>query len=80
MPKQQLDNLISHLHDTIAPGQTSDIQQALLADLARHANTPGAVPDASKTAVLLLEEFSLEHPQAANVLREIIDTLGRLGV
>lgn len=80
MPKQQFDHLMSRLHDSIAPGQTSDLQQVLLADLARHANTPGSTPDAHKTANVLLEELSAEHPQTAAILQEIIVTLGRMGL
>ena len=84
MPKQHLENLISDLHETLAPGQTSPQQQQWLAELRRHAH-PANEPEPADltprdTANLLLESLELEHPKAAGIVREIIDTLGRLGL
>ena len=84
MPKQQLENLITRLHDTFAPGQASPMQQQLLQDLQRHAHALDEPepqdPTPLDTANLLLESIEEEHPQAAGIVREIIETLGRLGL
>jgi plasmid stabilization system protein ParE len=84
MPKQQLKNLITHLHDTFAPGQASTLQQQWMSELQRHAHNPGepepSDPTPQDAANLLLESLEADHPQAAGVLREIIATLGRLGL
>ncbi len=84
MPKQHLDNLITRLHDTFAPGQASTAQQQWMEDLRRHAHAPDeaepADPSPLDTANQFLESLEQEHPQATGILREIIETLGRLGL
>jgi hypothetical protein len=84
MPQQQLENLITRLHEEFSPGLSSPQQQQLLDELKTHLherNQP-APPDRTlkDTANLLLESLEIEHPQAAGVVREIIETLGRLGL
>lgn len=84
MPKQHLENLITHLHEQFASEDSSPQQQQWMAELQHHLhnrNEP-AVPDPSlqDTANLLLESVEEAHPQAAGILREIIATLGRLGI
>lgn len=84
MPRQHLENLISRLHDSLAGNETSPQQQAWLAELQKHAHAEGEpephelTPD--ETANLLLESLEAEHPHAAALVREIIETLGRLGL
>ena len=84
MPRQHLENLISRLHQEISPNQSSPQQQALLDSLQQHLhpqNTPApADPTLMDTANAVLENLEIEHPQAAGILREIIETLGRLGL
>jgi hypothetical protein len=84
MPKQDLENLITRLHETFAPGQTSPRQTQLLAELHRHTHADGEPepqdPSLRDVANQLLEELEIEHPQGAGILREIIETLGRLGL
>ena len=76
MPQQHLENLITRLHDEFNPGQSSPQQQQLLDELL---NKP-AHPSMKDSANLLLESLEVEHPQAASIVREIIETLSRLGV
>ena len=76
MPQQHLENLITRLHDEFSPGQNSPQQQQLLDELQ---NQP-MQPSVKDSANLLLESLEVEHPQAAGILREIIETLGRLGL
>ena len=84
MPRQHLDNLISRLHQEFSPGFSSPQQQQLLDELQLHMHnrneaTPAA-PSPKDAANALLESLEVEHPQAAAVVREIIETLGRLGL
>lgn len=76
MPREHLENLISRLHEEFSPGQSSPLQQQLL-DALQHQPEDPSVKDAAN---LLLENLEVEHPQAAGILREIIATLGRLGL
>ena len=76
MPQQHLENLITRLHDEISPGQSSPQQQQLLSEL----QSQPPHPSVKDSANLLLESLEVEHPQAAGILREIIETLSRLGL
>ena len=76
MPQQHLENLITRLHDEFSPGQSSPQQQQLLSEL----QSQPPHPSAKDSANLLLESLEVEHPQAAAILREIIETLSRLGL
>lgn len=84
MPRQHLDDLITRLHNEFSPGQTSPRQEQLLDELQLHIHNRNEVapadPTPRDTANLLLESLEVEHPQAAGILREIIDTLGKLGL
>ena len=84
MPRQHLENLITRLHQEFSPGQSSPQQQQLLNELQNHLHNSGAQapadPSLQDSANLLLESLEVEHPQAAGIVREIIETLGRLGL
>lgn len=85
MPKQHLENLITHLHEQFADNQTSSPQQQQwLAEMQQHLhnrNEPGTPdPGLLDTANLLLESVEVKHPKAAAIVHEIIETLGRLGL
>ncbi|HQQ62349.1 MAG TPA: DUF4404 family protein [Pseudomonadales bacterium] len=84
MPRQHLENLITRLHEQFGDQASSPQQQQWMAELQHHLhnrNEPD-VPDPGlqDTANLLLESFEEEHPKAAGIVREIIETLGRLGL
>lgn len=84
MPRQHLENLITRLHEEFSPGQSSPQQQQLLEGLKHHLHNADeqvpADPSLKDSANLLLESLEVEHPQAAGILREIVETLGRLGL
>ena len=80
MPQQQLDNLITRLHDRFGSSEVSPQQQQLLDDLQRHSAGGADTLSLQDSANAILEELEIDHPKAAAVLREIVETLGRLGV
>ena len=83
MPQQHLENLITRLHGTFGDTNTSPQQQQLLDDLRNHLDGKPVSSDKlslKDSANLLLEELEIDHPQAAGILREIVETLGRLGI
>ena len=80
MPQQQLENLITRLHESFGSTDASPQQQQLLDDLQRHSAGGSDTLSLQDSANLVLEELEIEHPQTAAILREIVETLGRLGV
>ncbi|MBP8030421.1 MAG: DUF4404 family protein, partial [Pseudomonadales bacterium] len=84
MPRQHLENLITRLHQEFSPGQSSPQQQQLLDELKNHLHNADqqapVEPSLQDSANLLLESLEVEHPRAAGILREIVETLGRLGI
>jgi len=84
MPKQHIEGLLTQLHEKFATSDTSPEQEALMQQLqGQLAGWEGPTPpDGSvvSTAELLLEELKERHPQLAEVLRELVDGLGRIGI
>jgi len=84
MAKQQITGLLTQLHDRFAASDTSPQQEALLQQLqAQLADWEGpAAPDGNvvTTAELLLDELKDKHPQLAELLRELVDGLGKIGI
>ena len=84
MPRQHLENLITRLHEQFGSEPASPEQRRWLQSLQQHLHAPDepapADPSLADTANLLLESLGEEHPQAAAIVREIVDTLGRLGL
>lgn len=83
MPKQHIEGLISDLHDKFADSDTSPQQEEMLAQMqSQLAGWEGPKPpeNFTETAEMLLQEIEDEHPKAAGVIREIINTLGNIGV
>ncbi len=83
MPKQHIEGLLTQLHEKFADGDTSPQQEAMLAQMqSQLAEWEGPKPsgDFTETAELLLQEIEDEHPKAARIIREIINTLGNIGV
>ncbi len=84
MPKQHIEGLLTQLHDKFATSDTSPEQEALMQQLQSQLSGwegPEA-PDGSvvTTAEMLLEELEERHPQLAQVLRELVDGLGKIGI
>ena len=73
MPRQQLENLISHLHETFGDDLTSSQQAQLMQQMRNHVHELGEddpiEPGMKETAELLLEEIQEQHPNAAAVVR-----------
>ena len=84
MPKQQIENLISNLHDHFGDDATSPQQQQLIEKMERHIHNvqdPELIePSFKETVELLIEEVEEEHPKAAAIAREILEVLGNIGV
>jgi hypothetical protein len=84
MPKQHIEGLLGQLHDKFATSDTSPEQEALLLQLqSQLAGWEGPVPpDGSvvTTAEMLLEELEEKHPHVAQVVRELVDALGKIGI
>ena len=83
MPKQHIEGLFTDLHEKFADSNTSPQQEEMLAQMQSHlAEWEGPKPpeDFTETAEMLLQEIEDEHPKAAGIIREIINTLGNIGV
>lgn len=84
MARQHIEGLLTQLHEKFAVSDTSPQQEALLLQLqSQLADWEGpAAPDGSvvTTAELLVEELDERHPHLSQILREIVDALGRIGI
>ena len=84
MTKQIIQNLISDLHNRFGDDLTSSQQLELMEKLRNHAhamNQDAPVdPDFEETLTLLLEDLEIQHPQAAGIIREVMATLGNMGI
>lgn len=81
--KLLLEKLRAELHSSGIDEETREALQAFdgeihqLIDGADDAGEPGAVVERAQE---LESRFAAEHPTAARVMREILDTLGKLGI
>ena len=84
MPQEKISNLITDLHERFGDDLSSPEQQALMQALQSHAHDLGAAepvdPSFQETLNLLMEEVEIEHPQAAAILREVMDALKNMGI
>lgn len=84
MPKQTAIHLITDLHERFGDEITSPEQQALLEQVKLHIhNMDEAEPaDASFLESLsqLTTELEVEHPRAAAVMEQILNTLKNIGI
>jgi enoyl reductase-like protein len=84
MPKQKIEGLIAQLHEKLTESKTSPEQEQMLAQLQSQLDEwqgPKPADGNIKTvAEELVEEIEEHHPKAARVVREIIESLGHLGV
>ncbi|CAA0082034.1 Uncharacterised protein [Halioglobus japonicus] len=84
MPIDNLKSLIQDLHDSFGDDETSAQQQALLQQLHNYAHdidkaepTP---PSVVESAEILLEEVEEDYPQAAAIVRQVINALSNMGI
>ena len=83
MPKQHIEGLIGQLHDKFANTETSAQQDAMITQMqSQLADWEGPNPprDFRETAELLYQELEDEHPTAARLIQEVINTLTNICV
>lgn len=84
MQKETIKNLVNQLHDQYGKDLTSPPQQQLMLDLRNHIHNLDEPepkdPGFQETLALLVAEVEEEHPKAASVVREIIASLGKMGI
>jgi hypothetical protein len=84
MPKQTLQNLISNLHDQFGDDETSAQQQQLMQALESHIHGMDEAapvdPNVQETLTLLLDDVEVRHPQAAGIIREVMEALKNMGI
>ena len=84
MPKQKAEHLITDLHERFADELVSPEQSALLEQVKSHIhNMDESVPvDPTflETVEQLVAELEVEHPTAASILEQLINTLKNIGI
>ena len=87
MSNKKIRQLLAKLHDeiqkTVVDADTNSLMRELDSDIhdLLNANTPKADTDAVLERAKLLEaDFATSHPTAERFLREVIDTLVRMGI
>lgn len=84
MPKEKIEGLISDLHEKLTNSKTSPQQEQMLAQMRSQLEEwdgPKPADGNLKTvAEELFEELEENHPKAARIAREIIESLGHLGL
>ena len=83
-PKENVEGLLTELHEKYAVSETSAEQDALMAQLqSQLAEWEGPQPpDGSivTTAELLIDNLEERHPHLSAGLREFVRMLGRIGI
>lgn len=84
MPKQKAEHLITDLHERFADDLTSPEQQALLEQVKLHIHNMNEAEPADPTFLDTIEqlvaEIEVEHPTAASILEQVLNTLKNMGV
>ena len=84
MPKQQVQCLISDLHDKYGDDLTSPQQQALMSQLKSHIHdldeSEPVDPGFLETIDAFITQIEDAHPNAAVVVSKILETLKNIGV
>lgn len=84
MPKQKAEHLITDLHERFADDSISPEQTALLAQVKSHIHNMNESepvdPTFLETVEQLVAELEVEHPTAASVLEQLINTLKNIGI
>jgi hypothetical protein len=78
MAKKKIENLISEMHETFGDDQVSPQQEQLMQQLQLHMHNWGEPdppdPTIAETVEMLLVEFEEDHPKAAAIVRQILET------
>lgn len=83
MPEQKLKEQLQTLHDTLSQHPDLDEEtQTLLQKIATDIDNVEAdsAADLSERVQEQAVQFEQDHPTLSGVLRQIVDTLGRIGV
>jgi len=84
MPKQQVQSLISDLHEKFGDDLTSPQQQALMSQLKSHIHdlneSEPVEPDFLDTIDTFINQIEDDHPNAAVIVNKILETLKNIGV
>jgi Mg-chelatase subunit ChlI len=84
MPKEKVAHLITDLHDRFGDDLVSPQQQSLLEQVKTHAHemdeAEPADPDFLQVVETFVTEVESEHPNAASILKQVLDTLKNIGV
>ena len=84
MPKQKAEHLITDLHERFADDLTSPEQIALLEQVKSHIHNmheaEPADPTFLETVEQLVAEIEVEHPTAASILEQVLNTLKNIGI
>lgn len=84
MPKEKAAALISDLHERFADDETSPQQDEMMAKLQAHIHELGendpVEPSFIDAVELLLADIETDHPKAAAVTRQLLETLRNIGV
>lgn len=84
MPKAKIKGLISDLHEKLSDSDSSPQQELLLAQLQAQLDSwEGPQPasgDIKSITAELIEEIEEKHPKASRIAREILESLGHLGL
>jgi hypothetical protein len=84
MPIDTLKNLIIDLHESFGDDETSPQQELLMQQLQTYVHDTDTAepvpPGLMESAEILLDEVKESYPQTAAVIRQVINSLGNIGI
>jgi len=85
MADEKLHQLLTQVHDQLQQQHSLDdesqvLLQQVLRDVKEASETEGLHQDLSERIEQQAVQFEQAHPTLAEILRQIMDTLGRIGV
>ena len=84
MSKVTIEHLMTSLHERFGDDLASPQQQQLIESLRQHMHdlneSEPVDPGFQETLGALLEDVEQQHPQAAAILREVMETLKNMGI
>lgn len=85
MPQETLKQQLQQLHDALQQhpeldGESQQLLKTIAADIADQGGRGEPSDDLSDQVQQQAIRFEQEHPTVSEILRQIVDTLGRIGV
>ncbi len=84
MPIDNLKNLIIDLHESFGDDETSPQQQQLMQQLHAYVHDTDKAepvpPGLIESAEILLDEMEESYPQTAAIIKQVINSLGNIGI